>query len=150
MTRPRPSRPSPIIICTIRKPSRQAKSGVRKGGHPLLWTSGKDYSLINYGLIESVGTGNGGAKGIAAGAINRFINYGTMHIVGTDREGADGTYLFGGYGGVTNYGLIEVSADVGLVTGVRTARDLNSEISFENYGTISARNNGPAAQPARS
>ncbi|HEY5712574.1 MAG TPA: calcium-binding protein [Allosphingosinicella sp.] len=113
-----------------------------EGGQPILWTYGWDYSLINYGLIESIGPGNGGAKGLFINAMDRFINYGTMRVVGTGSISADGMYYGGGFGGLTNYGLIEVTAESGHATGSLTLSAVWDEINFQNFGTITARTNG--------
>src|SRR4051812_33882704 len=104
-------------------------------GQPLLWNHGWNYSLINYGLIESIGTGNGGAKALLVGAMDQFVNYGIMRVTGPS---ATGIYSDGGYS-LVNYGQIDVSGDSGLVTGVQVRDGPLREIDFDNHGTIWAR-----------
>ena len=113
-------------------------------GQPVLWTFGWDFSLINYGLIESSGAGNGGAKALFMDSMDRFVNYGTLRAVGTGTIYADAIYNGGGWGGLTNYGLIEAIAEGGKATGVSIAGAVWDDINFENHGIISARTNGAA------
>jgi len=113
-------------------------------GQPVLWTFGWDFSLINHGLIESIGPGNGGAKALFIDSMDRFVNYGTLRAVGTGTIYADAIYNGGGWGGLTNFGLIEAIAEGGQATGVSIAGAVWDEINFENHGIISARTNGAA------
>lgn len=115
-----------------------------EGGQPILRTSDSDFSLTNYGLIESTGPGNGGAKALFIGNIDRIVNYGILRAVGSGAAYADAIFGSGGWGGLTNYGLIEAIAEAGQATGIAISGAHRDDANFENYGTISARTNGAA------
>ena len=113
-------------------------------GQPILWT-GADYSLINYGLMESIGPGNGGAKVIYLQDIDLIENHGTMRAQASGGEYADVIYGTGGSGGLANYGLIEAVTDGGGATGVTIGDRIFAELAFLNEGTISARSSTGSA-----
>ncbi|HEY0044053.1 MAG TPA: M10 family metallopeptidase C-terminal domain-containing protein, partial [Allosphingosinicella sp.] len=106
-------------------------------GQPVLWTNSWDYKLVNYGLMESAGPGNGGSKVIYNAGIGRIENHGTMRAVSTGGNPAD-VIDWGGFGGLTNYGRIEAFADTAQATGVRIGREVFNPVNFLNFGTIAA------------
>jgi Ca2+-binding RTX toxin-like protein len=115
-----------------------------EGGQPVIAPDSIQHSLINHGLIESSGPGNGGAKVAMIGSMDRIENYGTMRasatgghyaqVVDTDRWGA-----------VTNYGLIDARTEGGRATGVAVRGSWWDDVNFLNHGTITATTNGTAA-----
>jgi Ca2+-binding RTX toxin-like protein len=104
-------------------------------GQPLLWTYGWDYSVVNYGLMESTGAGNGGARVMMVQQMDRFVNYGTARATGPGATVIDDQNV----GGLTNHGLIEAISDTVSATGVNIRNAVWDDFNFLNYGTISAR-----------
>ena len=108
-------------------------------GDPLLHTYGYDYSLINYGLIESSGgPGNGGPTCLSILDIDRIENHGTMRAIGAGAKVIDTP---GGAGTLINYGLMEAISPQGRAEGAKIGLYRLSAVNFENFGTIIARGN---------
>ncbi len=112
-------------------------------GQPILWTYGWEFSLINHGLMESIGPGNGGARVVMYQGIDRIENYGTMRAKGSGGDPA--TAISGdGAGRLINHGVIEAIAEAAPATGASVRLALWSQDNFQNFGTISATTNGSA------
>ena len=100
-------------------------------GQAVITPFGADYSLINYGLIQSIGTADGGAKCISLGSIDRIENYGTMRAIGSGVFSATVIANIGSFGTLSNHGLIEAIAEQGRALGV------NIGMSFWGMTSIS-------------
>lgn len=114
-------------------------------GQPVLSPVVVSVSVINHGVIESFGPGNGGAKAFMIWNMDRIVNHGTIRAAGNGNVSADAVYTLS-WGAVTNYGLVEAISESGRATGLTTRGSWYDGLNLVNYGTISATTNG--TQPA--
>jgi Ca2+-binding RTX toxin-like protein len=111
-----------------------------ENGAPVVTSYVTDYSLINYGRIESVGT-TGNAEALRPTNMGRFENRGT---VSATTNGSASAYGFNGqaWGSFINYGLVEAHSQSGWSQGANVWGDWYHGQNFFNAGEIRAWNDG--------
>ncbi|HYJ31250.1 MAG TPA: M10 family metallopeptidase C-terminal domain-containing protein [Allosphingosinicella sp.] len=110
------------------------------GGDPLFAPQIIEHSIVNYGLMESSGPGNGGAKVVMAWNVARIDNHGTMRATAGGTDHAHVIYTVG-WAALTNGGLIEAVVEAGYATGAALGGSWYDDMILINRGTISAVSN---------